>query len=277
MKSLPLTILLAYSLSLFSLSSWAAKKDSVIAVVNGRKIFQSDFLKAYRQNKLFVSNKVVTKKKVLDDLIARIIGVQKAQKNRLDRDPTVVEKMEDILYHAQISKDLEREFKKIKVSDLDVKNYYNQNQEYRTAQILLRVKVDASKRNTSKILKVAQEIYHKVKAEPDRFGEFANRYTQTGNAKTGGDMGFQPPVRYAPEYFAAIKQKKPGYISPPVKTQYGFHIIKILGVKKFKNINLGMYKKIVYDRKRDAILQAYFKKLRSSAKVTLNQKAINSF
>ena len=47
-------------------------------------------------------------------------------------------KMEDVLYHAQLSKDLENSFTKISVSDEDVERYYKQNPEYRSAHILLR-------------------------------------------------------------------------------------------------------------------------------------------
>ena len=186
----------------------------------------------------------MTKETVLDDMISKIIGVQKAKKNRLHLDPTVSEKVDDILYHAQISKDLEDKLKKIKVSDLDVKNYYSSNKEYRTAQILLRVKAEASSKEISQTKKVAQELAKRAKKSPSDFGKLANRYTQTGNAKTGGDMGFQPPTRYAPEYYAAIKGRPVDHITGPVRSQFGFHIIKVLGVKEFKDINLGIYKKI---------------------------------
>ena len=254
----------------------SAKKDPILATVNGQNILQSEFLKAFRQNKLFVSNKVVTKQKVLNDLISRIIGVERAKKNKIAQDPVILEKIEDILYHAQISKDLENKLKKIRITNQDVKHYYRQNKEYRTAQILLRVKADASPEEVNKTLKIAQEIYAKVKKSPDQFSEFANRYSQSGNAKTGGDMGFQTPMRYAPEYFAAIKGKKIGHLSPPVRTQYGFHLIKMLSVKKFKDINLGIYKKIIYDQKRDSILQLYFQDLRKGAKIAINKKALKA-
>ena len=252
------------------------KKDLIIATVNEEKILKSDFLKTYKESKLFVSDKVLTKKKVLNDLIARKVGIQKARRNRLEKDSAVKEKINDILYHAQISKDLESSLQKIKVSDIDVKNYYNEKKEYRVAQILLRVKAEESPENTDKIFKTTLEIHKKIQADPEKFAEFANRYSQTGAAKTGGDIGFQPPNRYPPKFFAAINGKKPGYITPPFKTPFGFHIVKILGVKEFKDINLGLYKKIIYDQKRDALLENYFVKLRKSAKVVINTKVLRS-
>ena len=49
--------------------------------------------------------------------------------------------MEDILYHAQISKDLEKQLGQIQVSEEEVKKYYSDNPEYRTAHILLEQKL----------------------------------------------------------------------------------------------------------------------------------------
>ena len=88
-------------------------------------------------------------------------------------------------------------------------------------------------------------------------------------------MGFQPAARLAPEYFQAINGKKIGSIIPPVKTQFGFHIVKILAVKEYKEINQPLYKKIVYDQERDRILEKYFKELKQGKKIVVNQEALS--
>lgn len=264
--------LMTFVLSMtISLSVFANNKD-ILATVNGETITKSEFLKAYRQRKLFVGQQVVTKQGVLDDLIARRVGIQKARAAKLETDPIVLEKIEDIIYNAQVSKDLEGELAKIKVSDLDAKNYYKVNPEYRTAQILIRVKAVPDKGEIENAYKVASEIYQKVKNNPDAFGQFANKFSQTTNRVNGGDMGYQPAVRYAPEYYAAINGKKVNFISPPVKSQFGFHVIKVLGVKEFKDVNLGIYKKIVYDTKRDQIINQYKKEQLRNAKVIVNKE-----
>ena len=51
-------------------------------------------------------------------------------------------------------------------------------------------------------------------------------------------MGFQPASQLATEYFKAIKGKSVGYISPPVRTQFGYHIIKVLAAKSYEKIKL---------------------------------------
>lgn len=254
--------------------SFANTADPVVAKVNGTSILKSEFEKAYKENLLFVGDKVVTKDKVLNDLINRELGIQRAKKNKLDTDPIVQGKMEDILYHAQISKDLEDELQKIVVADEEVKKYYDKNPEYRTAHILFRMRAEPSKPETEEAMKQALKVYETLKQSPDKFSELANKYSQTTTADTGGDIGFQPRINLAPEYYEAINGQKVGTIVPPVRSQFGYHIIKILAKKDFKSINTAFYKKIIYDLKRDGLIAKYFDSMRKSAKVEVNKSAI---
>ena len=255
--------------------TFAQKKENLtVAEVNGVKIKKSEFEKNYKENLLFVSDKVVTKEKVLNDMINKILGVQKAKKNNLQENPTVKKKMEDILYHAQISKDLEPKLKEIEVTDKEVKKFYKDHKEYRSAHILFRLRAEPSEKEVKNAMKQAMKVYKKLKEDPKKFAELANKYSQTTVAENGGDIGFQPYVQLAPQYFDAIKSKEPETITPPVRTQFGYHIIKILAVKDFKDINMSYYKKLVYDQKRDQILEEYFEGLKKSAKIKINKEAL---
>lgn len=257
------------------ISSFAAK-DPVVATVNGINITEQQFLKAYRERRLFVNNQFVSKQSVLDDMIARIVGIQKAEKANLKKEPDVSEKIQDILFNAQVSRDLEQELAKITVTDDDVRKYYQEHKEIRTAQILLRVKANPKPEDDAKILKIALQIKRDLDNEPNKFAEFANKFSQVSARKNGGDMGFNPPVRYAPEYYEAIKGQAVGHITKPIKSQFGYHIIKVLGIKDFKDINAAVYKKIIYDLKRDAILAVYKNGLIKNAKVVVNKNVLNN-
>ena len=264
-KTIILTLLIALTTTVY------AAKSSVVATVDGITITKAQFEKEYTKHLLNVSTEKVTKEAVLDKMIARVAGIKKAKSAGLERNAIVKEKMETILYHAQISKDLEPKFKKIVVTDKDVSDYYKQFPEYRTAQILFRLPTNAKKEIIQSNLKQALKIYNTLKSKPDTFSQLANKFSQTNSAPNGGDTGFQPSIRLAPQYFAAINGKKNGFITPPVETQFGIHIIKVLGVKTEKDINTALYKKIIYDRKRDAILNDYFKELRKKSKVKINK------
>jgi parvulin-like peptidyl-prolyl isomerase len=221
---------------------------------------------------MYVSDKIVTKEKVLNDIIAREVGIKKAKEGNLENDPIVKAKMEDVLYHAQISKDLEKKLQAIQVSDKEAQEYYSKNKEYRTAHILFRVRVAPQKEETDEAMKKALEVYKQVQAKPQQWSELANKYSQSSTAPAAGDLGYLPAIKYAPEYFKAINGKAIGYITSPVRTQFGYHIIKVLGVKEYKDVDPALYKKIVYDQKRDKILEEYFADLRKSAQVKINKE-----
>ncbi len=246
-----------------------AQKD-VVATVNGRVITKKQFEDYHLQNLKFVGQRQITKEVSLQDLINRELGIIKAKKSGTDKDQAIIAKQEDILFHAQISKDLEGEFKKITVSDDDVKKYYEDNKEYRTAHILYRLRAEPTPDEVKAAYEQTMAIYAQLQKTPDDFAKMANKYSQTSAAPVGGDLGFQPPTRLAPEYFEAIKGQKAGFISKPTRTQMGYHIIKVLGVKSFEQIDKNLYKKIIYDRKRDALMDEYFKGLSQGVVIKKN-------
>ena len=252
----------------------AFAQNDVVATVNGRTISKKEFEDYHLQNLKFVGQRKITKEVSVQDLINRELGIAKAKKTGLDKDPTVVSRQEDILYHAQTSKDLENEFKKINVSDDEVKSYYEDNKEYRTAHILYRLRAEPSEDEVKGALTQSQEIYNQLQKNPEDFAKLANKFSQTTAAPVGGDLGFQPPTRLAPEYFAAIKGQKPGFVTKPTRSQMGYHVIKVLGVKSIDQIDKNLYKKIIYDRKRDALIENYFKGLAKGADIKINQNAI---
>lgn len=265
--------LLLVSAAIISLNLFAQEAgDPVVATVDGVQIKKSQLDQAFNQNMMFVSDKTVSREKVLYDIINREIGIKKAKAAKLDQDPIVKAKMEDVLYHAQISKDLETRLQKIEVSDKEAEQYYNKHKEYRTAHILFRTRAVPDKVEAEEALKKANEVYASLKKNSNLWGELAAKYSQSSTAPSAGDMGFQPAIRMAPEYFAAINGKPNDFISAPVKTQFGYHIIKVLGVREWKEVDAGLYKKIVYDQKRDDVLDDYFASLRKSASIKIEKQ-----
>ena len=248
--------------------------NKTIAVVNGKNITFGELESAYIQRLIVVTTQEVTRKKVLTDLINRKLGIEKAKKNQIEKNTVIKEKIEDILFHAQISKDLEKNLKKIQVKENDIKKYYKENPEYRTAHILLRVRVKKTKVEAKAALTQSLKIFKELKKDPNKFSELANKYSQSISSETGGDMGFQPASQLAPEYLKAIKGKSAGYISPPVRTQFGYHIIKILALKSYDNINKALYSKLVFDSMRDIVIQKYFEKMRNNASIEIKTKKL---
>jgi parvulin-like peptidyl-prolyl isomerase len=101
--------------------------------------------------------------------------------------------------------------------------------QYRLRQILLEPTPSPELEN--KVLKKVYECLKKVKAGQD-FATLARKYSQEpGVQKSGGDLGFFTFNQMVRPFSEAVFTMKPGEIRGPVKTQFGFHIIKLLEIR----------------------------------------------
>lgn len=127
-------------------------------------------------------------------------------------------------------------YKNIKASEDDIKTFYEQNlqrfstpEERRASHILIAVnneKTDADAK------KEADEIYKQLQADPSKFAQLAkSNSADPGSAHQGGDLGFFQKGMMVPEFDNAVFSGKKGDLVAPVKTQFGYHIIKIVDVK----------------------------------------------
>ena len=67
---------------------------------------------------------------------------------------------------------------------------------------------------------------------PSLFAQLAKKYsTDTGSAKNGGDLGFQKPGQFVPEFEDAEAKLAVGEVSDPVHSQFGWHVIMVTGRK----------------------------------------------
>jgi peptidyl-prolyl cis-trans isomerase SurA len=101
--------------------------------------------------------------------------------------------------------------------------------QYRLRQILM--EPVASPESEKKVLKRAYECLRKAKRGED-FSSLARKYSQEpGAEKSGGDLGFFSFDQMVKPFSDAVFSMKPGEIRGPVKTQFGFHIIKLLEIR----------------------------------------------
>lgn len=259
-----LSILCVLSLNFAFAQTTSKDSNVVVAEVNGIKIYKKELDETYTQSLLIASNKKITKQNTLEFLINRRVGIDQAKKEKIDKDPFVQSKMEDILNQALLSKNVEDKIANILVKDEEIKSYYTNNKEYRSSHILYRLRAVPSKDEVKKGFEIITEISNEIKKNPKDFDLLAKKHTQ---AAAGPDIGFQPTTSLSPEYFEAIKDKDVGFITAPIRTQFGFHIIKVTGVKSFEQIDKELYKKIIFDIKRDEIIKSYYDDLKKNFKV----------
>ena len=113
---------------------------------------------------------------------------------------------------------------------------YGKPEERDAAHILIAVKPEASADEKAAAKKKAEDIAAQAKKNPAQFAELAKKFSQdSGSASQGGDLGFfaRDGSMVKPFEDAAFALK-PGEISAPVLTDFGWHVIKLVDVRPAK-------------------------------------------
>ncbi|HTT06082.1 MAG TPA: peptidylprolyl isomerase [Steroidobacteraceae bacterium] len=127
----------------------------------------------------------------------------------------------------------------VPVSQADLQAYYDQHKssysqtEMRRAHhILISIADPKDPKSEAAALAKAQEILAQLKAGKD-FGALAKKYSaDPGSAAQGGDLGWAERGTYVPAFADALfGMKQPGLYPTPVKTQYGYHIIRLDAIR----------------------------------------------
>ncbi len=166
---------------------------------------------------------------VKEDLISREILMQEAEKKGLAADPDVQAALEKQRQQVLISALAQDYFRANPPSDADLRQQYDLlvketgGKEYDARHILVEKEADA------------KAIIAKLKAGA-KFEDLAKQNSKDpGSAANGGDLGYAPASTYVKEFGdALVKLKKGEYTQTPVKTQFGYHIIRLDDVRDAK-------------------------------------------
>lgn len=198
------------------------------AIVNGKAIPKSrvdDFVAALTQQGRPDTPELRTA--VRDELIAREIFVQEAERKGLTRNAEVARQLDqtrqDILIRAVIRDHL----KTNPVTDADVKAEYDKltktaaggDKEYRARHILVESEAEA------------KSIIDQLK-KGAKFEELAKKSKDPGSAANGGDLDWNGPDTFVKPFSEAmVKLEKGKFTDMPVKTDFGWHVIRLDDVR----------------------------------------------
>ncbi len=157
-----------------------------------------------------------------------------------------------------------------KFTDEELEKYYDahkeefkRDREIQTRQIVVKTEQEA------------KEIESRI-AKGEDFADLARRYSVDPSAKTtGGDIGYHPKGTLIPEYeAAAFALTKVGQVSQPVKTQIGYHIIKLEGTKTGTYVPFPEVKDFIRQKltqtKQTEVVQEYVEDLKKKSKILVN-------
>lgn len=162
------------------------------------------------------------------------------------------------------------------VSDSEVKAWYDGHQEQysqpeerRASHILL--STDAG--DKAKIKTEAEALLAEVQKSPGRFAELAKQHSKDpGSASKGGDLGFFTKGMMVKSFDDAVFSLKEGELSGLVETDFGFHIIKVTGIKPAKLKALAEVKaEIAADLKRQGAARSFAEAAESFSNIVYEQ------
>ena len=128
---------------------------------------------------------------------------------------------------------------RVKVDPAEVKKFFDEHRkdfevkESRQASHILVMADPAGGADAKAKAKArADELYKEVKAKPDSFAELARKHSQDpGSAAKGGDLGFFPRGAMVKAFDDAVFAMKQGETSLPVESEFGYHIIRLTGIR----------------------------------------------
>ena len=114
-------------------------------------------------------------------------------------------------------------------------------------------------------------LYDRIKHGAD-FAELAKLYCQDGSATKGGDLGWIYPGDTVPDFERAMNALKPGELSAPVPTPFGYHLIEVLE-RRVQDVSADrqrrMARQVLAERKMDEAYQDWLRQARDRAYVEL--------
>jgi peptidyl-prolyl cis-trans isomerase C len=198
---------------------------------------------------------------VKEELINREILIQEADKLGLTNSPDVKNQVEIARQSIAIRALVQDFLKKNPVSDAEIKAEYDKfksqagDKEYHARHILVEKEEDA------------KGIIAKLKGGA-KFEELAKQSKDPGSAANGGDLDWASPASFVKPFSDAMVGLQKGQITEtPVKTQYGYHVIKLEDSRPAKIPSMEEVKPQIAESLQQKKLQGFQESLRNKAKI----------
>ena len=237
-----------------------------LAIVNGKAI-PKERAEALKQQ-VERSGRPVTPEmegQIKEEVIAREIFMQEAQKRGLEASPDYKAQMELARQTILIRELFLNQQKKDPVTDAEIKAEYdkfvaaNSGKEFKARHILVE-KEDEAKAIIAQLKKGAkfEDIAKKQSKDP-------------GSGAQGGDLGWANPSGYVPEFAQALGKLGKGQMTDaPVKSQFGYHVIRVDDVREAKGPEVPSFEQVkpqVVQQLQQQKLVKFQEELRAKAKV----------
>ncbi|MGI6108232.1 MAG: peptidylprolyl isomerase [Eubacteriaceae bacterium] len=197
-----------------------------LAVVNGKNIYASNLDTLINQLPPDQQQQFKTRegrRQLLDELIAQDLFYLEAKENKLEDTPEFKEILKDTEEKLLKSMSIAEFMKQIDVTDEEIQKFYDDNPKMFLAPESVRashILVPAEQQ--------AKDIIGEIKEGKKSFEQAAKDYSTCPSKENGGDLSYFQKGRMVPQFEDAAFAMEPGQMTDePVKTDFGYHIIKV--------------------------------------------------
>lgn len=199
-------------------------EENVLALVNGKEITQkelNDIFQRFPEDRKKYFEGEEGKKRLLDEVIAFELIYNDAKDSGLTNDDYYKEQMENAEKQILTQMAIGKVLSEIAVAESELQRYYEANKN---------LFQDPEKVRAKHILVSTEEEALKIKGEIEagkKFEDAAVEYSSCPSKERGGDLGAFSRGQMVPEFENAAFSQEVGELSSPVKTQFGYHLIKV--------------------------------------------------
>jgi peptidyl-prolyl cis-trans isomerase C len=218
------------------------------------------------------------KKQFAEDYLRMKMLAAQGLKSGLDKDPEVVRQLSLMRENLVANAQLEKIQKGVTVTDEELKKQYDakkgEYEQVKARHILVAFKGSPAAQSgkpelTEEQAKAKAEDLRKQIINGAKFEEVAQKESDdTGSGSRGGDLGEFGHGQMVPEFEQAAFSAKVGEVTPVIRTQFGYHIIKVdeHGSTPFEQVKPVLERNVRQER-----VQAALDKMKNDAKPTFNE------
>ncbi|MEO4004537.1 peptidylprolyl isomerase [Flavobacterium sp. CAU 1735] len=221
-------VLLGLCVAATAMSYAQDKTKKVLFNIDNHPYYTDEFSRVYKKNLDLVKDE---SQKNLDQYLDLFLGyklkIQKANKLGLQKEANYLAELKS--YRTQLSRNYMTDTKVTK--ELVDEAYQRSLKEIKASHILITVDENASPADTLKAYHQAMDIRKKAVAG-ENFDDLAARFSQDPSAKDNkGDLGYFSVFRMVYPFETAAYKTKKGEVSLPVRTRFGYHLIKVNDIR----------------------------------------------
>lgn len=258
-------------IALISLAIMGCSDSDTLAKVGSHSVNKTEF-NTYMEVKGVNNKSISSQKSMLENYVHRLAMTQaivdQDSVHTAKIDQQVSDYRQQLLMNAYFD-----EFIAKNVTDDAIKNYYSSNAaqyekvKAHVAHILFRIRPGMNEKEIEVVKLRAFEASSKLKTGQS-FDEYAKNNSDDGlSAKKGGDMGWIVQGSIDPVFSKTAFELKKGQISEPVRTAFGFHIIKLLDAPKVVKLEFNTVQGEIRHTLKAKAKQAELERLKSDITV----------